>query len=56
MVPLEAHVLDVINTTAMNIGVHVSFEFWFSQGICPVLGLLGHTVDLFLGFFFFFFF
>ena len=24
------------------------FELWFSQGICPVVGLLGHTVVLFL--------
>ena len=22
------------------------FEFWFSQGICPVVGLLSHTVVL----------
>ena len=26
----------------MNIGVHVFFELWFSQGICPVVGLLDH--------------
>ena len=25
-------------------------ELWFSQGICPVVGLLGHMVDLFLVF------
>ena len=31
--------------------LHVSFELWFSQGICPVVGLLGHMVDLFLVFF-----
>ena len=24
------------------------FEFWFSQGICPVVGLLGHMVVLFV--------
>ena len=24
------------------------FELWFSQGICPVVGLLGHMVVLFL--------
>ena len=24
------------------------FELWFSQGICPVVGLLGHMVILFL--------
>ena len=26
------------------------FELWFSQGICPVVGLLGHMVALFLVF------
>ena len=26
------------------------FELWFSQGICPVVGLLGHMVVLFLFF------
>ena len=26
------------------------FELWFSQGICPVIALLGHTVVLFLAF------
>ena len=26
------------------------FELWFSQGICPVVGLLGHMVVLFLVF------
>ena len=35
----------------MNIGVHVFFELWFSQGICPVVGLLGHIVVLFFFFF-----
>ena len=29
------------------------FELWFSQGICPVVGLLGHIVVLVLVFFFF---
>ena len=32
------------------------FELWFSQGICPVVGLLGHMVILFLVFLFFCFF
>ena len=26
------------------------FQLWFSQGICPVVKLLGHMVDLFLVF------
>ena len=28
----------------------ILFELWFSQGICPVVGLLGHMVVLFLVF------
>ena len=31
------------------------FQFWFSQGICLGVGLLGHMMVLFLVFFFFFF-
>ena len=30
--------------------LHVSFELWFSQGICPGVGFLGHTVVLVLVF------
>ena len=26
------------------------FELWFSQSICPVIGLLGHIIALFLAF------
>ena len=46
------HVLATVNSAAMNIGVHVSLRIWFSQGICPVVGFLGHMVliDLFLVF------
>ena len=45
------HVLAIVNTAAMNIGVHMFFfQLWFSQGICPVVGLLGHMVVLFLDF------
>ena len=43
------HVLAIVNS-AMNIGVHVSFELQFSQGIRPEVGLLGHMVVLFLVF------
>ena len=31
-------ILAVVNSAAMNIGVHVSFSI--PQGICPVMGLL----------------
>ena len=44
------HVLAIVNSAAMNTGVHVSFELWFSLGICPVVGLLGRMVVLFLVF------
>ena len=42
--------LAIANSAAMNIGVHLSFELWFSLGICPVVGLLGHMVIIFLVF------
>ena len=42
------HVLAVINNAAMNIVVRVLFELWFSQGICPIVGFLGHMVVPFL--------
>ena len=34
------HVLGIVNIAAMNIAVHVLFQLWFFQGICPVVGLL----------------
>ena len=36
------HVLAIVNSVAMNIGVHVSFLILVASGICPVLGLLGY--------------
>ena len=42
------HVLAIVNSAAMSIGVYVSlFEFWFPWGICPAVGLLGHMAVLF---------
>ena len=32
----------------MNTGYIRLFELWFTQGICPVGGLLGHIVVQFL--------
>ena len=39
-------VLAIVNSVAVNIGVHVSFQFWFSRSICLVLGSLGNMVVL----------
>ena len=47
------HVLAVVNSASVNIGVHVFFfffQFWFPQGLWPVVGLLDHIVVLFLVF------
>ena len=37
-----------VDSTAINIGVHVPFKPCFSRDICPGVGLLDHTVALFL--------
>ena len=44
------HVLAIVNTAVMNNGIHVSFQLWFPQGICLGVGLLVHTVVLFVVF------
>ena len=44
------HILAIVNSTAMISGFTCLLELWLSQGICPVVGLLGHMVDLFLVF------
>ena len=40
------HVLAILNTAAMNTGIHVSLSVWFPQGICLGVGLLAHMVVL----------
>ena len=42
------HVLAIVNSAAMNIGVNDLFELWFSPDICPGVGLLDHMVVIFL--------
>ena len=44
------HVLAIVNTAAMNIGVHVSFLIRVLSGYMPGLGLLDHIVILCLVF------
>ena len=44
------HVMTIVNSVAMNTGVHVIFELLFSVGICPGVWLLDHMVTLFLAF------
>ena len=43
-------VLAVVNSAAVNIGVHVSFRSCSSLDICPGVGLQGHMVALVLVF------
>ena len=42
------HVLAVVNSAAVNSGIHVSFSVLVAQGICLVVVFLGHMVVLFL--------
>ena len=41
------HVFAIVNSAAMNTGVYVSFDLWFSLGVCPAVGLLSHMVVFF---------
>ena len=45
------HGLAIVTSVAVNSGIHVFFQFWFSQGVCLGVGLLGLMVVLFLVFF-----
>ena len=42
------HVLAIVNSAAMNIGVCVSFELELCLDICPGIGLQGHLACPFL--------
>ena len=44
------HVLAIVSSAAVNIGVHVSFSILVSSGYMPRMGLLGHMLVLFLAF------
>ena len=41
-------VLTIVDSVAVNVGVHVYFQIWFSLDISPGGGLLDHVVSLFL--------
>ena len=42
------NVLTIVNSASVNTGIHMSFQFWFPQGICLGVGLVGHMVVLFV--------
>ena len=45
------HILAIVSSPAMNIGfIEFLLELQLSPGTCPVVGLLGHIVDLLLVF------
>ena len=44
------HVLAIVNSAAVNTGVHVPFSILVSSGYMPRMGLLGHMLVLFLVF------
>jgi len=46
------HILAIVNSAAVNTGVHVSFWNYCFLSICPEVELFGHIVVLFLEFFF----
>ena len=42
-----SHILAIVNSAAVNVGVHASFfQFWFPWGIFPIVVLLSHIVVL----------
>ena len=41
------HILAIINSATMNIGVHVSLSDLASASVCPEVGLPGHMAVLF---------
>ena len=42
--------MAIVNSAAMNTGVHVSFQITVFSSICPGVGLLDHIVVLYLDF------
>ena len=46
----ECFIMAIINNAAIKTGVHVSFWIMVFSGICPLVGLLGHVIVLYLVF------
>ena len=44
------YILAIVNSLLWTLGCMYLFELEFSLGICPGVGLLSHTEDLFLVF------
>ena len=44
------HIVTIVNSAAVNIGVHVAVSVLVSSGCMPVVGLLGHMMVLLLVF------
>ena len=40
------HVLTIVNSAAVNTGVHISFQSMVPLDICPGVGLLDHAAGL----------
>ena len=39
--------LAIVNSAAVNIGMHVSFKLQFCLDVCPAVGLPNHIVTIF---------
>ena len=50
------HVLAIVNSAAINIGVHVSFSVFVSSGYMPISGIAGSYGGFIPSLFFFCFF
>ena len=44
------HIFAIAHNAAMNIEYMCLLELWFSHCVCLLVRLLGHRVDLLLGF------
>ena len=47
---MDIHVLAIVKSAIRTLEQMYIFELWFSLGMCPLVGLLGHMIVLFLVF------